>query len=30
MSIDIQWIPKDSNNQADYVSKLCDFDDYCV
>ena len=30
MSIDVQWIPRDSNTQADYVSKLCDFDDWCV
>ena len=28
--IDIQWIPRYSNNRADYVSKMCDFNDYCV
>ena len=29
-SIDIEWIPRSENEVADYLSKIVDFDDWCV
>ena len=30
VSIDIEWIPRSENEVADYLSKIVDFDDWCV
>ena len=30
VSIDIEWIPRSANEVADYLSKIVDFDDWCV
>jgi len=30
ITLDVQWIPREENNQADYISKLVDFDDWGV
>ena len=30
VSIDIEWIPHLDNEVADYLSKIVDFDDWCV
>ena len=30
VSIDIEWIPRSANEVADYLSKIFDFDDWCV
>ena len=28
--LDLNWLPREQNSQADFVSKMIDFDDYCV
>lgn len=30
VSIEIEWIPRSENEGADYLSKIVDFDDWCV
>ena len=30
ISIDIQWIPKEGNTQADYIRKIIDYEDWGV
>ena len=30
VSIDIEWIPHSENKVADYLSKIVDFDNWCV
>ena len=30
VSINIEWIPRSENEVADYLSKIVDFDDWCV
>jgi hypothetical protein len=30
ISIDIQWIPREGNTQADYLSKIIDYQDWDV
>jgi hypothetical protein len=27
---DIEWIPRSENEKADYLSKICDFDDWGI
>ena len=30
ISLEMKWIPGDSNNQADSLSRIIDFDDYSI
>ena len=30
ISIEIQWIPREGNTQADYLSKIIDYEDWGV
>ena len=30
ISLDIQWIPRDQNSKADYLSKIIDYEDWGV